>query len=110
LTASAEVRREALERIVPRLRIAGRCTLDGRFLIVRGDLGTYKIHLGSANILMEPHDAYLCVVPSRGKGGGKVFLPFEDERLSLILSKAFLLAADTKITDKSIRRQIERGA
>ncbi|MFF5159187.1 DUF4132 domain-containing protein [Streptomyces sp. NPDC000348] len=35
LTASAEVRREALERILPRLKIAGRCTLDGRFLVVR---------------------------------------------------------------------------
>ncbi|WP_406422033.1 DUF4132 domain-containing protein [Streptomyces sp. NBC_00842] len=110
LTASAEVRREALERILPRLKIAGRCSLDGRFLVVRGDLGTYKIHLGSANILMEPDDAYLCIVPSRGKGDAKVFLPFEDERLSLILSKAFLLAADTKITDETILIQIKRGA
>ncbi|WP_265565605.1 DUF4132 domain-containing protein [Streptomyces hygroscopicus] len=110
LTASAEVRREALERILPRLKIAGRCSLDGRFLVVRGDLGTYKIHLGSANILMEPNDAYLCIVPSRGKGDGRVFLPFEDERLSLILSKAFMLAADTKITDESILIQIKRGA
>ncbi|WP_053754407.1 DUF4132 domain-containing protein [Streptomyces sp. MMG1533] len=110
LTASAEVRREALERILPRLKIADRCSLDGRFLVVRGDLATYKIHLGSANILMQPDDAYLCIVPSRGKGGGKVFLPFEDERLSLILSKAFLLAADTKITDETILRQIKRGA
>ncbi|WP_128381229.1 DUF4132 domain-containing protein [Streptomyces cavernae] len=110
LTASAEVRREALERLLPRLKIADRCTLDGRFLTVRGDLGTYKIHLGSANILMEPDDAYLCIVPSHGKGDGKVFLPFEDERLSLILSKAFLLAADTNITDESILAQIKRGA
>ncbi|WP_345522842.1 DUF4132 domain-containing protein, partial [Streptomyces echinatus] len=110
LTASAEVRREALARILPRLRIADRCTLDGRFLIVRGDLRTYRIHLGSANILMEPDDAYLCIVPSRGRPNGKVFLPFEDERLSLILSKAFLLAADTEITDESILTQIERGA
>ncbi|OIJ87198.1 DUF4132 domain-containing protein [Streptomyces colonosanans] len=110
LTASAEVRREALEGILPRLKIADRCSLDGRFLIVRGDLGTYKIHLGSANILMAPDDAYLCIVPARRAGDGKVFLPFEDERLSLILSKAFLLAADTKITDESILMQIKRGA
>nr|WSY54816.1 DUF4132 domain-containing protein [Streptomyces sp. NBC_00886] len=110
LTASAEIRREALERILPRLKIAYRCTLDGRFLIVRGDLRSYKIHLGSANILTEPNDAYLCIVPSRGKGDGKVFLPFEDERLSLILSKAFLLAADTEITDETILTQIKRGA
>ncbi|MFE9443462.1 DUF4132 domain-containing protein [Streptomyces sp. NPDC006602] len=110
LTASAEVRREALERILPRLKIADRCSLDGRFLVVRGDVGTYRIHLGSANILMEPDDAYLCIVPSRRKGDGKVFLPFEDERLSLILSKAFLLAADTRITDETILRQIKRDA
>ncbi|MFI9424261.1 DUF4132 domain-containing protein [Streptomyces achromogenes] len=110
LTASAEVRREALARILPRLKIAGRCTLDGRFLTVRGDLRTYRIHLGSANVLMAPDDAYLCIVPARGKGPGRVFLPFEDERLSLILSKAFLLAADTGITDASILVQIERGA
>ncbi|MEU9986830.1 DUF4132 domain-containing protein [Streptomyces sp. NPDC048045] len=110
LTANAEVRRAALERIVPRLRIADRCTLDGRFLLVRGDLRTYRIHLGSANILMEPDDTYLCIVPSRGRSDGKVFLPFEDERLSLILSKAFLLAADTRITDPTIVHQIRRGA
>ncbi|WNM30220.1 DUF4132 domain-containing protein [Streptomyces sp. Li-HN-5-11] len=110
LTASAEVRREALERILPRLKIAARCRLDGRFLVVRGDLATYRIHLGSANILMEPDDSYLCVVPAARSGTGKVFLPFEDDRLSLILSKAFLLAADTKITDESIVTQIKRGA
>ncbi|MER6080935.1 DUF4132 domain-containing protein [Streptomyces sp. NPDC001833] len=110
LTASAEVRREALARILPRLKIAERCTLDGRFLLVRGDLRTYRIHLGSANILMEPDDAYLCIVPARpSSSNGKVFLPFEDDRLALILSKAFLLAADTEITDESILMQIKRG-
>ncbi|MFE6551103.1 hypothetical protein ACFVHS_22270 [Streptomyces sp. NPDC057746] len=44
------------------------------------------------------------------KGAGNVFLPFEDERSSLILGKAFLLAADTEITDETILRQIKRGA
>jgi hypothetical protein len=110
LTESAEARRDALARMLPRLKIADRCALEGRFLVVRGDLRTYRIHLGSANILMEPDGAYLCIVPARPKGDGAVFLPFEDDRLSLILSKAFLLAADTAITDESIRRQIERGA
>ncbi|MFI9251826.1 hypothetical protein [Streptomyces sp. NPDC053069] len=33
-----------------------------------------------------------------------------DERLSRILSKAFLLAAGTKITDESVLLQIKRGA
>ncbi|XVQ08669.1 DUF4132 domain-containing protein [Spirillospora sp. CA-255316] len=118
LTASAEVRRDALARIVPRTKIAERCELDGRFLVVRGDLRTYRIHLGSGNVLMEPDHSYLCIVPARGKdaggtgsgGAGKVFLPFEDERLALILSKAFLLAADATITDPTILAQLRRDA
>jgi hypothetical protein len=40
----------------------------------------------------------------------RVFLPFEgDETLSLILSKAFLRAADRKIADPSITRQLPVG-
>ena len=55
--------REVLDRLIPRLKIAGRCTLADRFLIVRGDRRSYKIHLDSGNILMEPNDQYLCIVP-----------------------------------------------
>ncbi|MFA1545378.1 DUF4132 domain-containing protein [Actinomadura chokoriensis] len=110
LTESSRTRRDALERILPRTKIADCCSLDGRHLVVRGELRTYKIHLGSANIAMEPDDAYLCIVPERRALGAKVFLPFEDERLALILSKAFLLAADHRITDESILTQIKRGA
>ncbi|MBB5084702.1 DUF4132 domain-containing protein [Nonomuraea endophytica] len=106
LTPTAEVRRDALERLIGRTAIAGRCTLTDRFLVVRGDLRTYKIHLGSANILMEPNDAYLCVVSADDPHAG-LFLPFEEDgKLALILSKAFLLARDTAITDPTITRQI----
>ncbi|MGW3368607.1 DUF4132 domain-containing protein [Streptosporangium canum] len=106
LAESAQVRRDALSRLIGRTAIAGRCTMTDRFLVVRGDLRTYKIHLGSANILMEPNDAYLCIVSARDPHAG-LFLPFEEDgRLALILSKAFLLANDTAITDPSITRQI----
>lgn len=106
LTETARMRRDALARLLPRLAVADRCTLLDRFLRVRGDLRTYKIHLGSGNILMEPNDAYLCIVP-RGSGE-PVFLPFEEDggMLSVILSKAFLLAADSAISDPTITRQI----
>jgi hypothetical protein len=107
LGAAAGVRREVLASLVPRLAIAARCTLQERFLVVRGDHRTYKIHLGSGNVLMSPGDRYLCIVAAPGTQAGKVFLPFDDDPvLSLILSKAFLLAADAKITDPSIARQI----
>ncbi len=106
LTGSAEVRRDALARLLPRTRIADRVELTDRFLRVRGRLRTYKIHLGSANILMEPNDQYLCIVTARG-GGDQVYLPFDDDqRLAVILSKAFLLAADDEITDPSITHQL----
>ncbi|MBF8184224.1 hypothetical protein ITP53_00360 [Nonomuraea sp. K274] len=106
LPPSAEVRRDALSRLIGRTTIADRCTMTDRFLVVRGDLRTYKIHLGSANILMEPNDAYLCIVSARDPHAG-LFLPFEEDgRLALILSKAFLLANDTAITDPSITRQL----
>lgn len=113
LSETAKTRRGVLERLVPRLKIAGRCQLTDRFLVVRGDVRTYKIHLGSGNIMMEPNDQYLCIVPARGAAAeafkGKVFLPFEgDNTLAIILSKAFLLAEDTKITDPTIVRQIGR--
>lgn len=112
LSATARTRHDVLEQLLPRLKIAARCTLSDRFLVVRGALRTYKIHLGSGNILMEPNDQYLCIVPGRGEqasGPHDLFLPFEGDRtLALILSKAFLLAEDTKITDPTITRQIGR--
>jgi hypothetical protein len=111
LGASAKTRREVLEAILPALAIASRCSLDDRFLVVRGVQRTYKIHLGSANIMMEPDDRYLCIVENRSvrHPSEKIFLPFEgDGVLALILSKAFLLAADDKITDPTIRSQIDR--
>jgi hypothetical protein len=112
LNATAKTRKEILERLIPRLKIADRCSFEEKFLVVRGSLRTYKIHLGSGNIQMEPNNQYLCIVPDRGvaaKGGDKYFLPFEGDRtLSILLSKAFLLAEDTKIKDPSIVSQIRQ--
>jgi hypothetical protein len=107
----AKNRKLALERLVPRLKIGKVSELKDRFLVVRGKLRTYKIHLGSGNILMEPNDQYLCIVPDRSTkntGTADVFLPFEgDAVLSIILSKALLLMDDDKITDETIVRQIK---
>jgi hypothetical protein len=64
------------------------------FLRVRGDRGAYKIHLRSGNILMEPNDQYLSIVPGPPRSGRR--------------RKVFLLAADGKITDPTIRAQLER--
>ena len=109
LAETAKTRADVLARLLPRLKIATRCQLDGKFLIVRGELRTYKIHLGSGNVLMEPNDQYLCIVPGRGEDDGTLFLPFEGDRmLAIILSKAFLLAGDEAIKDPAIMSQIRR--
>jgi hypothetical protein len=66
LTARAEVRRDALARIIPKLAVASQVELMERYVLVRGKLASYKIHLGSANIMIEPGDRYLCVVAPAG--------------------------------------------
>ncbi|MCR9197655.1 MAG: DUF4132 domain-containing protein [Planctomycetaceae bacterium] len=111
LTETAATRKEVLQRLIPRLKIADKCRIDGRFLEVQGQLRTYRIHLGSSNILMAPNDQYLCIVPARtGSKVDRISLPFEgDSTLSVILSKAFLLVDDHKIKDPSIISQIQGG-
>ncbi|GAA2711524.1 DUF4132 domain-containing protein [Actinoplanes palleronii] len=109
LTPPGQTRREVLAALIPRLAIAGRCTLTDKFLEVRGDLHTYRIHYGSGNILIAPQDRYLCIIPASAKRAAEpdLFLPFEgDSRLSEIISKALLLAADQKIKDPIILRQL----
>lgn len=107
LTEGGKSRRAVVEDILPGLAIAPRCRLEDRYLVVQGKLRRYRIHLGSGNIQMDPNSQYLCIVPDRPNAGARVRLPFEgDSTLSVILSKAFLLAADDEIKDPSIRRQI----
>jgi hypothetical protein len=109
LSATALTRKAVLERVIPRLKIGARCSFLDRYLVVRGERKTYKIHLGSANVFMSPDNQYLCIVPDRSHKGDtdRVFLPFEgDQTLSIILSKAFLLADDSRIKDPTILRQL----
>jgi hypothetical protein len=107
LTAASENRRVVLESLLPKLAIRDRCRLEGRFLVVRGDLHEYRIHIGSANVMIEPGSRYLCIVQGPGDTAASLPLPFEgDSILGLILSKALLLVNDTKINDPTIARQL----
>ena len=106
LDGFAETRKQVLEALLPRLKIRDLARIDGKFLVVKGKINTYKIHLGSSNILMVPGDRYLCIVPKQVPGGD-IALPFEgDNRLSVILSKALMLAEDDKIEASDITRQL----
>jgi hypothetical protein len=112
LSEVAKNRKEIITNLLPRLKISKVAQIKDKFLVVQGTLRTYKIHLGSTNILMEPNDQYLCIVPDRSQKNHteNLFIPFEgDAGLSVILSKAFLLAQDDKITDTTITSQINRS-
>jgi len=109
LSEAARTRRAMLEAVVPKLAIAGRCSFDDRALIVRGNLHSYRIHIGSAAVTVMPLMQHLCIVPASAERweDGRIYLPFAGDRtLSVILSKAVLLAADDKITDPVILRQL----
>jgi hypothetical protein len=70
--------------------------------------GNYKIHLGSANVLIEADSPYLCIVPAPARSP-RMMLPLDgDQVLSVILSKMALRAADGTITDPGILRQLRR--
>ena len=105
----SKVRAEILAQILPSLAFADRFSLDGQALRVQGKLSAYRIHLGSGNIMMDPSGHYLCIVPAgpAASAADDVYLPFEGDRmLSIILSKALMLARDDKITDAGIVAQI----
>jgi hypothetical protein len=108
LSANGQVRRQVIEHLLPKLKIRDQARLEGNYLIVDGRRRTYRIHVGSGNILMSPNDRYLCIVPARRSAPpGVRFVPVEgDELLAVVLSKAFMLADDHRITDESILRQI----
>lgn len=84
-------------------------TIEGQFAHVQGKLASYRVHLASASIQIEP-GSYLCIVPAGwGQKHEQLFLPFVDQderKVSEVISKILLLLDDDQITDQSILNQI----
>jgi len=101
-------RAELLRALIDDLGLPG-VTTEGHFAFVRGTLASYRVHLGSAAIHIEPGQ-YLCIVPATwGRTHPQLFLPFADEgdtKISEVISKVLLLARDDRIRDQTILRQI----
>lgn len=107
LVESGVIRRELLSRLLPRLAVGSRCRLEARHVRVQGDLGAYRVHLGTASVIQEETGRHLCIQPSGG--GPDVALPFEgDTVLAMVISKVLLLADDGAIRAPSILRQLGR--
>lgn len=114
LLESARIRRDVLEHTLPQLSIADRCAVYDRELVVTGTRATYRIHIGTGRVRLDPHGAPLVLPERRGAGTelARLFLPVEaDDTLSAVLGTAFVLANDDAITDGAVLSQLpgDRG-
>ena len=108
LSRLGEARRELLAWLLPRLAIGAQCRLEDNWLKVRGKWQDYAIYCGNASVRVVESNRHVCIVPRRDDEDGPMLgLPVVgDDVLSLILSKATLLADEPGIRDEAILRQL----
>jgi hypothetical protein len=102
-TASTVEMRAALVRETCELLALDNVELRSHHAFVRGTLGKYSVHLGSAGVMFLPGTA-LPIVAVHSQHRGRLFLPFADDdpRTAEVLSKVLLLARDREIRDPNI--------
>ncbi|MEM7232803.1 MAG: DUF5724 domain-containing protein [Planctomycetota bacterium] len=108
-TASTVELRASLLRETCRLLGLSNVKVKKANAIIRGKLGEYTIHLGSATTTVAGRALYIVAVHSQHRG--RLFLPFADDdpRTAEVLSKVLLLARDDEIKDPNILDQIRGG-
>lgn len=109
-TASTIEMRAALVRQTCELLGLDNVELQPHHAVVRGTLGSYSVHLGSAGAMLLPGTA-LPIVAVHSQHRGRLFLPFADDdpRTAEVLSKVLLLARDRQIRDPNILAWIRAG-
>lgn len=108
----AETRKNALIEIVPKMKLHKLVRVEDNYLIVHGKLRTYKIHIGSGNVLINPDDHVLCILSKQVKDMmiDTLYIPFDDDpMLVTILGKMLMLVNDDGITDEGLMRVIQKG-
>src|SRR5439155_3010167 len=111
LSAVLALRAEILSRVLPLTTIAGRCTVEGAWLAVRGQLGTYRIQIPWGGVLrLTDSGVRQLKIPQRLLESISLDLsecPIElDHRTEMILRKAHLLANDWRIDSPDLIRQL----
>jgi hypothetical protein len=109
-TASTVEMRAALVQETCELLGLHNVELQPHHAVIRGELGRYSVHLGSAGVMLLPGTA-LPIVAVHSQYRGRLFLPFADDdpRSAEVLSKVLLLARDREIRDPSILEWIRAG-
>jgi hypothetical protein len=111
LSAMVALRIETLSLVLPLTSIAGQCTIEKTWVVVRGQLGTYRIHVPWGGVLRLADSGFRQLnIPQKLLDDVSVNLaafPIDlDYRTEMILRKAHLLANDWKIDFPDLIRQL----
>ena len=108
-SASTVEMRSSLVEETCRLLKLGNVRVKDRYVLIKGELAEYSVHLGSAVTRMMPGES-LFIIPVHSQHRGRLFLPFADDdpRTAEVISKVLLLARDKEIKDPNILDQIRR--
>jgi hypothetical protein len=104
--STVEMRSSLLRETLGLLKIEN-VRLERSHALIKGQLGEYTVHLGSANVHRQPGGS-LCIIPVGSQHRGRLFLPFTDDdpKTAEVVSKVLLLAEDKKIQDPTILEQL----
>jgi len=109
-SASTIEMRTTLVQETARLLNLKNVELKDRYALIKGELGEYSVHLGSAVTRKMPGEM-LFIVAVHSQHRGRIFLPFADDdpRTAEVMSKVLLLARDKEIKDPTILDQIRQS-
>lgn len=104
--SSIEMRSVLLKETLRLFRLEN-VEISGNHARIKGKMGDYSIHLGSAVVHKMP-GTYLSILPVHSQQRGRIFLPFADDdpKSAELISKVLLLARDKEIQDPTILRQL----
>ena len=109
-SASTVERRATLVQQTAQLLKLKNVRLKDRYALIKGEMGEYSVHLGSAVTRKMPGET-LFLVPVHSQHRGRLFLPFADDdpKTAEVMSKVLLLARDKEIKDPNILDQLRQG-
>ncbi|MBS1795985.1 MAG: DUF4132 domain-containing protein [Acidobacteria bacterium] len=104
--SSIEMRTVLLQETLRLFRLDN-VAVEGSHARIKGTMGEYSVHLGSAVVHKMP-GGYLSILPVHSQHRGRIFLPFADDdpKSAELISKVLLLARDAEIQDPTILRQL----
>ena len=104
--STVEMRANLLRETLQLLKI-NNVRLENTHALIKGDLGSYSVHMGSANVHRQPGGS-VCIIPVHSQHRGRIFLPFADDdpKTAEVISKVIMLAKDKQIKDPTILEQI----